>query len=332
MKDIAVYGIGNALVDILLEMEQADFDTLQIEKASMRLVEASEQHELLSKFFNHKPVLASGGSVANSIIALSQLGARVAHAASIGSDDHGQFYRNEFEQLGIQLSGPSHASMPTGTSLVLVTPDAERTMRTCLGASTELAPDYISEDLVKRSEWIFIEGYLFSNPGAAIDAVDYALELAQRYDSKIAVTFSEAWVVENFSEPLRRAFQKASLVFANEDEAKAFTGEVSLEKAVSALGKQVEYAAITAGSGGAYLSVSGKVTHAKSFPCEPVDLTGAGDMFAGALLYALSSGQDLEQGLRGACYLASKVITRMGARLSSGVREAWEEVVGESSI
>jgi sugar/nucleoside kinase (ribokinase family) len=327
MKIYDVYGIGNGIVDIFLEVSDSEFDSLGVERGTMRLVEPKEQEELIAKFGKTDIVLASGGSVANSMIALSQLGGKSGLACTLGDDRYGLHYKSEFDDLKVELGNPLIVNETTGTSVIIVTPDAERTMRTCLAVSAHISEKYVIEDFIKESKWVFIEGYLFSNPDFGQSAALKAVELAKKHDCKVAVTFSEAWVIEAFGDPLREVIAQADLIFANEAEAKTFTGKATVEEAVIEIGKQVPNYAITAGAEGAHIScfdVSGKVD---SYPCEPVDLTGAGDMFAGSFLYGITHGVDPLKAASGACYLASKVISHTGARLHSGVQEHWNEVV-----
>src|SRR5260370_10808037 len=145
MKEFAVCGLGNALVDIFLDLTDAEVAGLGFEKASMRLVEAPEQKRLLERFHEREPRLVSGGSVANSIIALSQLGAPAAFIGCVGDDRYGLFYEKEFQELGIEIGNPILVGEATGTCLCLITPDAERTMRVCLAVNSHLSARHVDE-------------------------------------------------------------------------------------------------------------------------------------------------------------------------------------------
>lgn len=325
MKRFDVYGLGNGLVDVFLEANDAQFDELGFEKGTMRLVDVEEQQELLDRFGAKDLILASGGSVANSIIAVSQLGGAAAFACALGDDRYGVHFKSEFDDLGIEVGNPLLLNQTTGTCFSIVTPDAERTMRTCLGVASHLSEKQIDEDTLTASTWLFIEGYLFSNPDTALAAIEKALHCADKSECKVAITFSEAWVIETFGDQLRKAVEKADLVFANEAEAKAFTGLEDFDKACVELGRAVPSYVVTRGGSGARVSYSGCEGHVDAFPCSPVDLTGAGDMFAGAFLYGITNGFDPLETARRANYLASKVISHTGARLHSGVLEGWKD-------
>src|SRR6266566_3709465 len=164
MKEFKLCGLGNALVDIFLAVSDSEFASLGFDRGGMRLVDLDEQKMLLDRYKTHEPKLVSGGSVANSIIAFSQLGGQAAFIGCVGDDRYGLFYASEFEELGIDIGHPIIVNETTGTSVCVITPDAERTMRTCLAVSSHLAAKHVDETRIARSEWLFIEGYVFANP------------------------------------------------------------------------------------------------------------------------------------------------------------------------
>src|SRR5438105_7395339 len=152
MKDFAVCGLGNAIVDIFVEVGDEEFATLGFERATMRLVDIAEQRGLLDRLHARDPRLVSGGSVANSVIALSQLGGRGAFIGCVGDDRYGLHYQEEFTRLGIDMGNPVIFGETTGTCVCLITPDAERTMRTCLAVSSHLSAKHIEADHIKGAE------------------------------------------------------------------------------------------------------------------------------------------------------------------------------------
>lgn len=327
MKEFDVCGLGNAIVDIFLELSEAEFATLGFEKGTMRLVEPEEQRRLLQRFQNHEPRLVSGGSVANSIIAFSQLGGRAAFIGCVGDDRYGLFYQTEFEELGIDIGNPAIVGATTGTSLCIITPDAERTMRTCLAVSGHLAQRHVEERRIQHADWLFLEGYVFANPNSGQGAIREALRLARQHQVKVAVTCSEAFVVEVFGDAFFEALRQTDLLFCNASEACAVTKAPTAEKAFDKLKGMVPAAVVTDGANGAYVRHGRIETHVPAYPCEPKDLTGAGDMLAGAFLYGITHGVPADRAARAACFLAMKVITQVGARLHHGVRQFWEEAL-----
>src|SRR5437868_1478522 len=231
MKEFHVCGLGNAIVDIFLEMSDAEFAETGFERGTMRLVEAGEQRELLARFRDREPRLVSGGSVANSVIALSQLGGNGAFIGCVGDDRYGLFYESEFEELGIAFWPPPLVGQTTGTCLCLITPDAERTMRTCLAVASHLSARHVDEGRIKNSEWLFIEGYVFANPETGQAAIREAVHVAKKHGTKLALTCSEAFIPTVFGEPFRAALQQADLLFANETEACALADAKTAEEA-----------------------------------------------------------------------------------------------------
>ncbi len=323
-----VIGLGNALVDILLELSEEEFAQLHFEKGTMRLVEVAEQAELLAAFRDREPQLVSGGSVANSIIALSQLGGRAAFTACVGDDRYGLHYVEEFAQLNIDFTHPPIVGAATGTCVSIITPDAERTMRTALGVSSHLSERHIDAAAIAASRWLFIEGYVFANPNTGQLAIRRAIEVAREHDVRIAITCSEAFIPLAFREAFHAALDQASLLFCNAPEAMAIAGHAAdAEEAFEQLRGVVPNCVVTDGPNGAYVRYQGVEAHVPAFPCEPKDLTGAGDMFAGAFLYGITHDVPPLLAARAANYLAMKVITQIGARLHYGTRQFWEEAI-----
>lgn len=327
MRTIDICGIGNGLVDVIVQVSEEELAAIGAPKGSMRLVTREDQGALLERFRDREPRLASGGSAANSVIAAAQLGCSAAYVTRLGTDAYGDHYAGELEALGIRLGGGRVSTEPTGTCLVVVTPDAERTMRTHLGASALVSAECVDEDVIAASRWILLEGYLFGGGELGARAVRRAAELARKHGRKVALSVSALFVVERFRDLVEETAGRSDLVFANAEEARSFTGRESLEEAMDALSTGGRGAVVTTGADGALVSFEGRRFHSPAFPCTPADLTGAGDMFAGAFLAGIAQGLDPEVAARGAAYLAMKVVTQTGARLSTGARESWDEAV-----
>src|SRR6516162_6834059 len=205
MREFQLYGLGNALVDIFIDLSDAEFASLGFERGSMRLVGPAEQKALLERCEGREPRLVSGGSVANSVIAFSQLGGQAAFLGCVGDDRYGLFYKAEFDELGVDIGNPVLVGQTTGTCACLLTPDAERTMRTCLAVSSHLAARHVDEERLKNSDWLFIEGYVFANPETGQGAIREAVRLAKQHGTKVAVTCSEAFVVQAFGDAFYEA-------------------------------------------------------------------------------------------------------------------------------
>jgi sugar/nucleoside kinase (ribokinase family) len=329
MRTFDLCGLGNALVDILLELDDAAFAALGFDRGTMRLVDHAEQAALLERFCDRDPRLVSGGSVANSVIAASQLGGRGAFIGCVGDDRYGLFYKTEFDELEIDIGNPVIVGQPTGTCLSIITPDAERTMRTCLAVSSHLAAKHVAADRIQNSEWLFVEGYVLANPDTGQGAVREAIQQAKAHGTKVALTCSEAFIVEVFGEAFRAALAQTDLLFCNASEAMALTGAADAAAAFAKLKEVVPATVVTDGANGAYIRFGWTEAHVPAFPCEPKDLTGAGDMFAGAFLYGITHGVEPAKVARAANFLAMKVITQIGARLHHGTRSFWDEALAE---
>jgi sugar/nucleoside kinase (ribokinase family) len=325
MKEFKLCGLGNALVDIFLEVSDEEFAPLGFERGGEHLVDLAEQKQLLERYQKHEPKLASGGSVANSIIAFSQLGGSAAFIGCVGDDRYGLFYSSEFEELGIDIGNPIIVNESTGTCLCLITPDAERTMRTCLAVSSHLSARHVEERRIKNSEWVFIEGYIFANPNTGQTAIREAIRMAKRHGTKIAITCSDAFVPKVFGDALQEALREADLFFCNEGEACAVANAKNAEEAFNKLKGKIPSLVVTNGPHGAFIRHVGVEAHVPSFPSQPKDLTGAGDMYAGAFLYGITHGIPPQKAALAAGYLAHKVIMQVGARLHHGTRQFWDE-------
>jgi sugar/nucleoside kinase (ribokinase family) len=326
MRRFHVCGLGNAIVDIFLEVSEAEFTSLGFERGTMRLVEKDEQQQLLERFHSasHELRLVSGGSVANSVIGLSQLGGRAAFVGCVGDDRYGLHYAEEFEQLSIEFGSSVLVGETTGTCLAVITPDAERTMRTCLAVSSHLSKQHVQPAIIADSEWIFIEGYVFANPDTGQHAIREAIRLAKEHGTKIALTCSDAFIPNVFGDAFREALASTDLLFCNAAEGLALTGADSVPAAFAKLAELTPQCVLTDGPHGAHVRYAGVESHVPAYSCQPKDLTGAGDMFAGAFLYGITHGYDPVVAARGANFLCMKVITQIGARLHQGALDFWQ--------
>lgn len=327
MKRFDVCGLGNAIVDIFLDLNDQDFSSLSFQRGTMVLVDKPTQDKLLEDFHNstHDLVLVSGGSVANSVIAASQLGGKSAFIGCVGDDRYGLHYVEEFEQLEIEMGNPILVGQATGTCLAIVTPDGERTMRTFLGVASHLSASHVDYNRIAESKWLFIEGYVFANPDTGQHAIREAIRIAKLEGTKIALTCSDGFVPAVFGDVFREALAQSDLLFCNAAESMAVTGEDNPEMAFKKLATMVPNSVVTDGPNGAFVRFEGVSGHVPTTPCKPRDLTGAGDMFAGAFLYGITHGYDPLVASSGANALSHRVIMQVGARLHQGASEIWAQ-------
>lgn len=317
-KKFDVYGMGNALVDVQFQVGEQALHDLGLDKGGMRLVDTAQQNSLLDYCRQLSAHRASGGSAANSMIALAQLGGTAAYGCLVGDDELGRFYFDEMQSLGVHLHTPPVSGQPTGTCIILITPDAERTMNTSLGANGVFAVEHVTEDALKQATWLYLEGYLFSTPGGQA-AARRAIQLAKKHQVKISLTFSDRFIVETFGDALNAAVAECDLIFANEQEAGAYVGRERAEDIFPRLQDSAPQVVMTRSEKGAWGHVGGTLFRVPAVPVQALDATGAGDMFAGAFLYAITHGYTAEDAARLACRLSSKVVSQLGPRLHGDV-------------
>ncbi|MCX7909067.1 MAG: adenosine kinase [Ignavibacteria bacterium] len=312
-KDIELCGLGNGLVDLLYEVSFEELEQLGLRKGEMRLVDSELQKKLLDKLSGRDYKICSGGSAANTIIAFSQFGGKSAYHTVVGNDSYGEFYVREFNELGILLNAPM-IDEPTGTCIVLITPDSERTMNTSLGATANFGIEHISKDYLQRAKWIYLEGYKFSAKKST-EALFFAIDIARKYDTLVSLSLSDVFIVNNFYEQVLKALKQVDLLFCNENEAMALTDTNEFEKAKVLLSKIVPNFVITRGEKGSYAFFAGKEHYFDAYKTKPIDTTGAGDMYAAGFLFGLIRNRDIEFGGKLASFSASRVVSQFGARL-----------------
>lgn len=323
-KDIDLCGLGNGLVDLLYEVSFEELQQLGLNKGEMRLVDAKLQQNLFEILKNKNHYKCSGGSAANTISAFAQFGGKCAYHTVLGDDEFGKFYRNEFEKLNIELVAPM-IDEPTGTCIVLITPDSERTMNTSLGATAHFGPEHINPDFVSRAKWIYLEGYKFTATKST-QALYYAIDLSHQFETKIALTLSDVFVVNNFYDKVLDVCSKVDLLFCNEQEAKALALNEDFSKTVDFLKELVPNFVITRGELGSLAFIKGKEYEFNAYGINPVDATGAGDMYAAGFLYGLIVKNNVEFAGRLASYSAAQIVSQVGARLQKDHKLLIEEV------
>lgn len=317
MKKFDVYAIGNALVDIEYHATSHKLLELNIDKGVMTLIDEQRQNSLIAQLGESHESMACGGSAANTIIALAQMGARTHLDCRVSNDMTGQVFARDLHDSGVN-SNLDFKPLPsgiTGKCLVFVTPDADRTMNTFLGVSAELDTDDIDTEAIKISEFIYIEGYLASADNTR-DAAIAARRIAEAHDIKTSLTLSDPNMVKFFRASIEAMIgERVDLLFANEDEAMELAGTDNLDEAVQLFKKISRSFAITRGKDGALLFDGVALIEIQPKPVQAIDTLGAGDMFAGAFLYGLSEGMSFHQAGDLASLASAKIVTQFGPRL-----------------
>lgn len=316
---VDLYVIGNALVDLEYSVDDQFLQQHQLLKGTMQLAEQAAQQQLLTHLNQsyHAQEQASGGSAANSTVAFTAMGGSAFYACRVGTDDFGQFYLNGLSSANVQTSSSSMSDGETGTCVVLVTPDSERTMQTYLGITAELSAAQIDFAPLKTARYLYIEGYLATSPSARA-AVKQAREIAKANNIQIAITLSDPAMVQYARDGLDDLIDDGvDLLFCNEHEARMYTHTEAMQDTIAALLKLSKTVVVTLSEKGAYIATqTGEHLHINAVPCNAIDTLGAGDAFAGAFLYALNNGDTLENCGQLAAATASKVVSQYGPRLS----------------
>lgn len=309
-----VFGVGNALVDIQSRVDDDLLQKLFIDKGVMTLVDDEQQSGVLSHLDGRPLNRCAGGSAANTIVAIAELGGSAGYIGKVGNDAIGEFFLKDMRDLGVSIQ-VTPSEQPTGTCAVLITEDAQRTMLTNLAASTTLGPDDIDEDKIKGSKYVYVEGYLLT--GESTKAAAYrAFELAQKHNVKIAFTASDPFLVNMIRDEIWDLITgPVDLFFCNEDEAKSLTGESDALKCAVKIHEHCENVALTLGGKGSIVMHGGEEFPIEGVDVKAIDTTGAGDMYAGALLYGITNGLDWRTAGHLASHAAARVVAQMGARL-----------------
>jgi len=328
-KSYDVLAVGGAIIDVF---SQCDDDFLRqhgIDKGVMTLIDAATSASLHSAISAQgAPQLLSGGSVANTAVGLAALGGRAAFVGRVRDDDLGRAFCNDIKAAGVTFAAtPATTGAPTASSIILVTPDAARSMNTFLGASVEFQPDDIALAVAADASVIYLEGYLSDAP-AGPDIFAQAAHMAKQHNARIALSLSDPGCVDRH----RAMFQKfiadhVDILFANEDEAKSLV-ESDHATAVKTLADMVDEAVITRGPLGAVICHAGAQFVVEAMPQGPViDTTGAGDLFAAGYLYGRTQGHDVKLSGQIASVLAGEVICHIGARPQADLRALIQKLV-----
>ena len=318
MKKYVAYGIGAALVDTEIKVQDSELAQMNVEKGMMTLVDADRQTELLGHLEGHlvKANHASGGSAGNSMIASAQFGGPTFMSCKVANDADGDIYIADLEAAGVDhcLNGLREDGT-TGKCLVLVSPDAERSMNTNLSISETLSEEQLVPEAIEQSEYLYLEGYLVTSPTGRAAAVK-AREIAEKAGVKTSLSFSDPGMVEFFRDGMQEMIgERVNLVFCNEAEALGWGQTDNLDVAIEKMKQVADTFVITRGSDGALTFDGENLAEIPPHQVHALDSNGAGDMFAGAFLYAISRGEDFPTAGRFASLAAGKIVANYGPRL-----------------
>jgi len=328
MKTYDLYAIGNALVDSEYEVSEAQLQTMQVAKRHMTLIDSARRTELLGHLAGLHSRRSGGGSAGNTVVALAQLGGRAFYSCRVAADELGAFYAHDLKANGVasNLDQPSQAALvsgQTGVCLVMVTPDAERSMSTFLGATAELDHTALHPQSIAQSKVYYMEGYLSASP-TGLDAALQGRQMAQDAGVALASTLSDVTMI-NFCRPGLEAMVGNGLhyLFCNEEEAQVWCGTQDLEAICQQISQLARVVCLTRSAQGCIVLEGQQRTTVPAASVKAIDTNGAGDMFAGAFLYAVTQGHSNTQAAWLANQSAGQVVSQYGNRLT---REAMGQV------
>ena len=314
MPDLDVVGIGNALVDVISHHDDHFLHRESLVKGAMTLIE--EDRAMILYDSMGAGVHLSGGSAANTMTGVASFGGRAAYIGKVADDSLGEVFRHDLRAVGVTYENePGRDGVPTGRCLIVVTPDAQRTMNTFLGVSSLLEPGDVDVGLVARARVVYLEGYLFDRDGAK-EAFRTAAAAAHAAGGKVSLTLSDSFCVDRHRADFRDLVAgQVDLLFCNEEELLSLYETAVLDEAVQAVRRDCEIAAVTMGKDGSMVvTPDGTVAVAAHPVSEVVDTTGAGDLYAAGFLYGLTHGRSLGDCGRLGSVAAAEVIAHVGAR------------------
>lgn len=327
-KSLDVVGIGNAIVDVLVQADDSFLDDHGLTKGTMALIDEAQAERLYGAV---GPGLeTSGGSAANTLAGIAQLGGRAGFIGRVRDDQLGAIFSHDIRSVGARFDTPAATTGPsTARCLILVTPDAQRTMCTYLGASVKLDPDDLDLELVRQARVLYLEGYLWDSPEAQRAFVS-AAEAARESGGEVALSLSDAFCVDRHRDSFRELVDgHVDILFANEMEITSLYKADSFEQAAAEVRGRCRIAALTRSEKGSLV-----LAEEESISIEPfrlgdlVDTTGAGDLYAAGFLHAYTRGQDLERCGRLGSLCAGQVVTQLGPRPQGSLRELMERHLG----
>lgn len=320
-QQVDVTAIGNAIVDVISREDDSFLDRHGLTKASMTLIDDERALALYDELGAR--VLTAGGSAANTVAGIASFGGEAGFIGKVGADELGAHYRADMAALGVHFDTPAATTgEPTGRSMIVVTPDAQRTMSTNLGAATTLYPDDIDTGLVKASSVLYCEGYIWDVP-VTKSAIRVAIKAAKEAGTKVSFTLSDSFCVHrHHGEWLELLDGSIDILFGNEEEMKALSGAESFEAVIDWLQGRCEIACVTRSELGSAILVGDDVHMIEPVPVENViDTTGAGDQYSAGVLFGLSINADPATAGRLGSLAASEVLGHLGPRPATPLRQ-----------
>mgnify|MGYP001059045221 FL=1 len=318
LSKAAIFGIGNPLIDVVINVEDNDLKNLGVDKGIMHLVDENRQKEIMSYFKNMSPIYHPGGSAPNTLVACAGLEITGVISGKIGNDKFGEIYKSQVEKYGI-TSRLVIGDGPTGSSIILVTPDGERTMNTHLGMCQDFSIADIDESLLAKADIFYFTGYMWDTDSQK-SAIKHALSIAKENRIKVIFDVADPFAVQRYRDAfLTLIEEEADVVFANQAELSILFDTKDINVAANSLGRIVNIAAVKLGKEGCLVIENGNLCKITSRPIIAKDSTGAGDMFAAGFIAALSKGYSGKAAGKIGGYLAEEIIQIPGAQFEKSV-------------
>jgi sugar/nucleoside kinase (ribokinase family) len=316
-KNFDVIGIGNALMDILIQADDSHLAELKLKKGTFNLLSKEKVDEMLKKLGHKVTKKVPAGGTTNTLMGISNLGGRCVLCGKVGNDAHGSLYAEMMKKESIKPNLARCSEHSTGRVLNLITPDAERTFAVNLGAAVNLQKHEIIDDDIKQSRILYLTGYEFES---AKEAVLHAIAVAEANDVKIALDLADPELVKRNLAGIKELMKSADILFMNESEAKALTG-LDAAEAAKEVGKQSGIVIVKIGSKGSFVHNKGKTLKIEPYLQKAIDTTGAGDLYAAGFLYGFVNGKELALCGKYGSYMASKIVQVIGAKLEGSAKE-----------
>jgi sugar/nucleoside kinase (ribokinase family) len=316
----------NPLYDIQAEISDELLAEVGLPKGAMVLIDEAQQREIVSKVYTHIVNTEPGGSGANTMIGIAQLGGSACYTGKIGTDEHGELYTAGLEAKKVRVCTATGAGT-TGICAVLITPDAQRTMGTFLGICRELGPEDVQVEMLKECQYLYVTSYLWDTDTQKA-AVLKAMRSAREHGVKVALSLSDSFCVNRHKEELTQiVHEHVDLLIGNDAEAMVFTDTQTPRDAIRAMIPYCDLAVVTMSAKGSLLREGDQMIEVPAYPTHPIDTTGAGDMYAAGLLYGITHDVPLEKAGHLASYLAAQVVGHLGPRLPEIDRQAVERLL-----
>jgi sugar/nucleoside kinase (ribokinase family) len=322
-----VYGIGNPLIDIFVRVSDEELALLGLHKGTMHLIDEGRRGELLGVIGGRESSYGCGGSCPNTMVALASFGVRAALGGKISDDRFGSIYRDQLEKTGV-ISCLKNGSLPTGSSIILISPDSERTMNTFLGANRQFGPEDVDRGAIAEADFFHFTGYMWDTENQK-EAILLGIDLAREAGTRVVFDVADPFAVSrNRDAFLRLIEEKADIVFANSEEARLLFDHYDARECARSLGRICATGVVKNGKKGSFVAAEGEILAIPVKGKEPVDTTGAGDMYAAGFLLGLSGGRSLYDSGLMASFLAGEIVRKRGAQFSLEEAGRLRDVLG----